>query len=49
MLDKLTGSGRTIEKQQDTLPKPEFEGFVECPLFSERANVTVDDENIRPV
>lgn len=47
MLDKLTGSGRTIEKQQDTLPKPEFEGFVECPLFSERANVTVDDENLQ--
>lgn len=47
MLDKLTVGGRTIEKQQDTPPKSEFEGFVECQLFSERTKLTVDDENLQ--
>ena len=47
MLDKLTGSGRTFGKQRDTAHKPEFEGFVECPLFSERAKLTIDDESLQ--
>ncbi len=47
MMDKLVGGGLTNENQQDAVPKPEFEGFVECPLFSERAKLAVDNENLR--
>ena len=45
MIDNLTDAADEAAEQQ-TESKPEFEGFVECPLFSGEAKITVDTEGL---
>lgn len=45
MIDKLTDTGDSAPEQQ-AAPIAEFEGFVECSLFSEEAKITVDTEGL---
>lgn len=40
-----TVTADTAPEQQDN-PRPEFEGFVECPLFSEKAKITVGSDGL---
>ena len=43
--DHITATADPASEQQSA-PTPEFEGFVECPLFSEEAKITVDTEGL---
>ncbi len=45
MIDKLMDTADPAAEQQGD-SKPEFEGFVECPLFSEEAKITVNTDGL---
>ena len=53
MMEKMMGGApqagmpaEPVEKEKQATPKTEFEGFVDCPLFSEEAKLTLDKEGL---